>query len=78
MMVMMQLWKLFPDKTSRQGLMSYFEIIKDDVSEGFAFQEYLNDVHGIELTDSQVERLILACRKESYKGLDKIWDILQK
>jgi hypothetical protein len=72
MMVMMQLWKLFPDNASRQGLISHFELIKDDVTEGFLFQEYMNDMYGIELTDSQVERLILACRKESYKSLSKL------
>ena len=67
MLVLLQLVKLF----GAEEIGSWCELIKQDVTEAYEFNDVLND-NGVELSESQFNSLIRVIQNGSYKSALRI------
>ena len=67
MLVLLQLLKHFSDKQSKEVILSWCELIQQDINEAYEFQSIMDD-NGIDITDNQLDSIIRICQRGTYKA----------
>lgn len=68
MLTLMQLLNVIKEPLDRQLLLEWCQLIAEDSEKVYMFNDDLFDNHGIELSEVQMERLVLVCQNGKYKS----------
>lgn len=68
MLTLMQLLNTLKEPLERQLLLEWCQLIEEDAEKVYMLNDELFDNHGIDLSETQMDRLVIVCLSGKYKS----------